>query len=166
MWWLLNHDWNQSLGVTMALEEDSMGAIATGRFNLKKEIARDTFSDYLLFAEHGRTLQHSVRVLPIKYEINNDVLIVSEWKMKEWSTLTRPGAIEETETISIKSMPDDIEMLKKALNLNFSDEKLKSIENKINDLESLIRSAAESTDREKSAKQIRETINFINKLTF
>ena len=62
MWWLLNHDWDKSLGVTLSLEEDSFGAIATGKFNLKKQIGLDTFNDYVLFQSEGRTLQHSVRV--------------------------------------------------------------------------------------------------------
>jgi hypothetical protein len=71
MWWLLNHDYEKSLGVTLMLEEDMTGAIATGKFNLEKQLSRDVFSDYLFFAENDRTLQHSVRVVPVKYVIEN-----------------------------------------------------------------------------------------------
>ncbi len=166
MWWLLNHEWEKSLGVTLALEEDSVGAIATGKFNLEKRLSQDVFSDYQFFAENGRTLQHSVRVTPIQYIIKNDVMEVSEWKMREWSTLTQPGAIEDTPLISIKSAQEEVELLKKAGKYDFSDERLKMFEEKINKLEALIIKAESITLQNENAKKIRETVNFINNLTF
>lgn len=166
MWWLLNHEWEKSLGVTLALEEDGIGAIATGKFNLEKRLSQDVFSDYQFFAENGRTLQHSVRVTPIQYIIKNDVMEVSEWKMREWSTLTQPGAIEDTPLISIKSAQEEVELLKKAGKYDFSDERLKMFEEKINKLEALITKADQITLQDENAKKIRETVNFINNLTF
>lgn len=166
MWWLLNHEWEKSLGVTLALEEDGIGAIATGKFNLEKRLSQDVFSDYQFFAENGRTLQHSVRVTPIQYSIKNDVMEVSEWKMREWSTLTQPGAIEDTPLISIKSAQEEVELLKKAGKYDFSDERLKAFEDKINKLEALIQKADQITLQNENAKKIRETVNFINNLTF
>lgn len=168
MWWLLNHEWEDSLGITVKLEEDSFGAIATGRFNLDKQISKDVYSDYKFFAANDRTLQHSVRVFPIKYMIEKDVTIVSEWAMKEWSTLTRPGAIEDTPLISIKQAPEEVEALKKALGYGYSDEKLKAIEDKITNLETLITEAAKSTLQNKPIKDdvIIKTINSINNFKF
>jgi len=166
MWWLLNHEWEKSLGVTLTLEEDGIGAIATGKFNLEKRLSQDVFSDYQFFAENGRTLQHSVRVTPINYIIENDVMKVSEWKMREWSTLTQPGAIEDTPMISIKNAKDKVDLLKKAGKYDFSDERLKLFEEKINKLEALIIKAEEITLQNENAKKISETINFINSLTF
>lgn len=168
IWWLLNHEWEQSLGVTMELKEDSIGAIAVGKFNLDKQVAKDTYSDYKFFAENDRTLQHSVRVSPIKYQIENDVMIVSEWAMREWSTLTRPGAIEDTPLISIKQAPEEIAALKKALGYDYSDEKLKAIEDKITSLETLIKEAAKSTFENKplSDEAVKKTIDNIHKLKF
>lgn len=166
MWWLLNHEWEKSLGVTLSLEEDGIGAIATGKFNLEKRLSQDVFSDYQFFAENGRTLQHSVRVTPINYVIENDVMKVSEWKMREWSTLTQPGAIEDTPLISIKSAQEEVELLKKAGKYDFSDERLKMFEEKIEKLEALITKAEEITLQNENAKKISETINFINNLTF
>jgi HK97 family phage prohead protease len=166
MWWLLNHDYEKSLGVTLSLEEDQVGAIATGKFNLEKQLSRDVFSDYLFFAENDRTLQHSVRVIPVKYVIENDVMKVSEWKMKEWSTLTQPGAIEDTPMISIKQANEEKELLKKQLEYAYSDERLKQIEDKISGLETIIHEAAKSTLKNDTTKQIRETIKFINSLKF
>jgi HK97 family phage prohead protease len=166
MWWLLNHEWEKSLGVTLSLEEDGIGAIATGKFNLEKRLSQDVFSDYLFFAENGRTLQHSVRVTPLQYVIKNGVMEVSEWKMREWSTLTQPGAIEDTPMISIKNAQDEVELLKKAGKYDFSDERLKMFEEKIEKLEALITKAEEITLQNENAKKISETINFINNLTF
>jgi HK97 family phage prohead protease len=166
MWWLLNHEWEKSLGVTLALEEDGIGAIATGKFNLEKRLSQDVFSDYLFFAENGRTLQHSVRVTPLQYVIKNGVMEVSEWKMREWSTLTQPGAIEDTPMISIKNAQDEVDLLKKAGKYDFSDERLKMFEEKISKLEALITKAEEITLQNENAKKISETINFINNLTF
>ena len=166
MWWLLNHEWEKSLGVTLSLEEDGIGAIATGKFNLEKRLSQDVFSDYQFFAENGRTLQHSVRVTPINYVIENDVMKVSEWKMREWSTLTQPGAIEDTPMISIKNAQDEVDLLKKAGKYDFSDERLKMFEEKISKLEALITKAEEITLQNENAKKISETINFINNLTF
>ena len=34
-----------------------------GELNMKKEVSRDTYEDYKLYAEHGRTLEHSVGVV-------------------------------------------------------------------------------------------------------
>jgi HK97 family phage prohead protease len=166
MWWLLNHEWEKSLGVTLSLEEDGIGAIATGKFNLEKRLSQDVFSDYQFFAENGRTLQHSVRVTPINYVIENGVMKVSEWKMREWSTLTQPGAIEDTPMISIKNAQDEVDLLKKAGKYDFSDERLKMFEEKISKLEALIQKADQITLQNENAKKIRETVNFINNLTF
>ncbi len=37
-----------------------------GQLNLEKQIGRDTLADYKLFAENGRTLEHSIGVKAIK----------------------------------------------------------------------------------------------------
>jgi len=162
IWWLLNHDYEKSLGVTLMLEEDMTGAIATGKFNLEKQLSRDVFSDYLFFAENDRTLQHSVRVIPVKYVIENDIMKVREWKMKEWSTLTQPGAIEDTPMISIKQANEDKELLKKQLEYEYSDERLKQIEKKITGLETIIKEAAVSTSQNDTTKQGIEIKKFLN----
>jgi HK97 family phage prohead protease len=169
MWWLLNHDWEKSLGLTLSLEEDGIGSIATGQFNLKKEIARDTFSDYLLFAENGRSLQHSVRVEPIKYLIEKDakgrdIMKVSEWKMREWSTLTQPAAIEDTPLISIKA---EKELFEQALKMStYTDERLKYFEDKIKEMEALLKGADPITLLKQPNPSIENLVNHINNLTF
>jgi HK97 family phage prohead protease len=135
IYWLKNHDWDEMPGITKELYEDSKGAIAVGQINMKKQESLDLWNDYLLYAENGRSLEHSVRVRTIKSEIKGEITYIYEQKMTEWSTLTRPGANPETDVISLKYSDNDLELLKKALNLNYSDEKLQKIEEQIKALE-------------------------------
>ncbi len=57
------------------------------QLNLKKQIGRDTLEDYKLFAECGRTLEHSIEVRAMKRD-GEDRRKVLQWKMFEFSTLT------------------------------------------------------------------------------
>lgn len=162
IYWLLNHDWNMMPGITTKLEEDKQGAIATGQINMKKQLGVDVWNDYLLFAEHGRSLEHSVRVMPVKYTIVEDIMYINEQKMREWSTLTRPGANPETGVISLKASQEEIDLMRAALKLDYSDEKLKSIEEKLNALETLLKSAGNSTEVNQPNQGVIEIINHIN----
>ena len=74
--------------------------------------------------------------------------------MKEWSTLTQPGAIEDTPMISIKQANEEKELLKKQLEYAYSDERLKEMEDKIAGLETIIKEAAVSTSKNETTKQI------------
>ena len=67
IYWLRNHNWDEMPGVAKELYEDGKGAIAVGQINMKKQLGVDLWNDYLLFAEHGRSLEHSIRTVPIKY---------------------------------------------------------------------------------------------------
>ena len=127
-----NHDWDLMPGITKELTEDNKGAIAVGQINMKKQLGVDLWNDYLLFAENGRSLEHSIRTNVIKYTVESDIMYIQEQKIAEWSSLTRPGANPDTPVISLKYAEDEVAMLREALKLNYSDEKLETIENKIN----------------------------------
>jgi len=136
----LNHDRDKLIGVPIKLYEDSVGAIAVSQLNINKQLGKDVFEDYKLFAEHGKTLQHSVRVQPIKFEEERDgdkyVRKVSEWKMiMEFSTLYGWGANQQTPLIDIKSMKDLEMMMTEG---NYSDEKALLIEATYNKLKQLL----------------------------
>lgn len=165
IYWLKNHDWDYMPGITKELYEDGKGAVAVGQMNMKKQDSVDLWNDYLLYAENGRSLEHSVRVMIIKSQIKDDITYISEQKMSEWSTLTRPGANPETEVISLKYSDNDIELLKKALKLNYSDEKLQKIEEQIKALEL---KAAKSTLNDKPLNEefVKQTINNIKNFKF
>ena len=95
MRWFLNHDSTQLLGVPLYGEEKSDNLIVTGQLNLSKQIGRDILADYKLFAEAGRTLEHSIGVKAIRRD-KEDRRKVLQWKMYEYSTLTWMRSEEHT----------------------------------------------------------------------
>ena len=133
--WFLNHDVTTLLGVPLKGKETPEHLVIEAQFNLEKQIARDTYEDYKLYAEHGKSLEHSVGVQAVKYEIDKeeDLRKVSEWKLWEFSTLTHWGANENTPLLGIKSL---IEAM--ANNKNYSDERKREIETITENYESLI----------------------------
>lgn len=141
--WFLNHDRTQLLGCPIEASPTKDYLRVVGQINLDKQIGRDTYADYKLFADHGKTLEHSIGVDAIKYieDRENDVRKVQEWKWWEYSTLTSWGANENTPLLSIKGASP-----KQALDLfeirykhgNYSDETFSEIEQSINHLKSLL----------------------------
>ena len=133
--WLWNHDVKQLLGCPIEGREEDGNLVMVGAINLKKQLGLETFEDYKLFAEHGKTLEHSVGVKAIKRdEINKS--IVKEWFLGEYSTLTHWGANPKTFLMDIKSLSGDdlnqhLEMMRAALNKRYSDDKLKALESNL-----------------------------------
>jgi hypothetical protein len=129
--WFLNHDPSILLGVPISGEEKDDLVQMTSQFNMKKQISRDTYEDYKLYAEHGRTLEHSIGVNAINRNKSNPKEVL-QWKMWEYSTLTNWGANERTPLLDIKSMDkasakDYIQFIEKALGCKYSDSRLKSM---------------------------------------
>lgn len=146
MRWLKNHNRGLLLGVPLKAEETPDYLKVRGQINLKKELGRDTYADYVLYAEHGLSLEHSVGVEPILYEIDNanEVRRVREWKWWEYSTLDTWGANDEATTIDIKQM-DAIAYIQKMNVLdiklhkgNYTDETFMQIEKSITNIKSLL----------------------------
>lgn len=136
----LNHDRNFLIGVPIKLYEDKEHAIAQSQLNINKQLGKDVFEDYKLFAEHEKTLQHSVRVIPVKFEEDRSgdhyTRKVSEWKLiMEYSTVYGWGANQNTPLLDIKSL-DDLEIMIREG--NYSDEKAELIEETYNKLKHLL----------------------------
>ena len=139
--WLLNHDKNILLGVPIEGKENYPHLEMLGQLNMKKQISKDTYEDYKLYAEYGKSLEHSVGVEPIKKQQDKEVRKVFEWKLWEYSTLYTWGANENTPMLGIKSMDDvagaidwlEIKMRKG----NFTDERFQQIEKQLYILRSL-----------------------------
>jgi len=136
----LNHNRDMLIGCPLKFQEDNVGAIAVSQLNIDKPLGHDVFTDYKLYAEHDKTLQHSVRVEPIKFEEERigDKYIrrVSEWKMiMEFSTLYGWGANQKTPLIDIKSIKDLEMMMTEG---DYSDEKARLIEETYNKLKKLL----------------------------
>lgn len=164
--WFLNHDRNLLLGVPIEGKQSGKYLEMKGQLNLKKQIAKDTYEDYKLYAEHGKTLEHSIGVEAVKWEQQGDTRMVKEWKLWEYSTLTSWGANEDTPMLGIKSADSIIEaidwlnvMLKKG---NYSDEKFLQIEEKINSLKSLFTEPVVTTQVKEPSRDWSSITTLIN----
>ena len=151
--WFLNHDYNQLLGVPKEANEDSFGLKVRSQLNLKKQISRDVYEDYKLYAENDRTLEHSIGVIAIKHTTDEKTKIrdVTEWKWLEYSTLYWLASNENTPVLGIKNVKDINEtliLLEKMLKGNYSDERLKQIESALETLKSLVNEPQSTQDDE------------------
>jgi DNA-directed RNA polymerase subunit RPC12/RpoP len=109
---------------------------------MNKQMSRDVYEDYRLYAEHGKTLEHSIGVDPIKRD-TKDARKVLEWKLWEFSTLTSWGANSNTPLLSIKSekeAAETIDFFTKAIQQGkHSDERLTAMENQLIALEKMMK---------------------------
>ena len=134
MKWLLNHNPTQLLGVPFldGSGEDDFGLKNRGKINLNKSIGADTFTDYQLFAENGRTLEHSIGFEIVKSHKekadDKDIRVITEYKLYEVSTLTFLGANQNTPLVDLKSIDNTLELLEQQLKYNYSDERLEKVE--------------------------------------
>lgn len=129
----LNHDSNILLGLPLEFPSDSVGLRVLSKMNLEKQIARDTLSDYKLFKENGRTLEHSIGFKIVSRD-QKDQAIITEYKLWEYSTLTSFGANEQTPFNGFKSAEAIEERIKDLVlmyNAKYSDSRLKAIETQL-----------------------------------
>lgn len=137
MRWFLNHRQDQLLGVPLEGREEDGNLVMRGQINLEKQIGRDTLADYKLFAEHGRTLEHSIGVRAVARD-KADRRKVLKWFMGEYSTLTNWGSNPQTFLVNIKSATRDqvreaADFLRLALaERGYSDERLKNYDMELN----------------------------------
>lgn len=131
--WFLNHDQTKLLGVITNIEETHQYLQATGQLNMKKQISLDILSDYQLYAENDKTLEHSILVQALNRD-KQDPRKVIEWKLWEVSTLTNWGCNEDTPLLDLKSMTpnqakDHLELLLKGLETKrYTGERQKTME--------------------------------------
>jgi len=140
--WFLNHDTTILLGVPIKGYEEEGFLKMEAQFNMEKQIARDTYEDYKLYQEYGKSLEHSVGLQAIKFNIDQDkqTRTVTEWKLWEFSTLTHWGSNENTPLLDIKAnttlenilskfTPDEIIEVLNRMNIgNYSDTRKREAE--------------------------------------
>jgi HK97 family phage prohead protease len=168
--WFLNHDKNILLGVPIEGKEDGEHLKMLGQLNMKKQVSRDIYEDYKLWAEHGRTLEHSIGVKDIKRNDKNKN-IVEQWELREYSTLTSWGANSNTPMLGIKAeklftqnehgdfvlvtpTPEEIQTLTEEKEFaefqmkkgNYSDERFRKIEQKLKDILKILGSVQTGED--------------------
>jgi HK97 family phage prohead protease len=147
--WFMNHDQTLLLGVPFieGTKEDDIGLLSVNHLNTEKQLGADMLSDYMLFKEYDRTLEHSIGYNAIKtnpYDYGEKKMgrELIECKLWEKSTLTNWGANEFTPVVDIKSIKninETLEMLEQMFtkNLKYSDERKRSAEKLIKELQSL-----------------------------
>lgn len=128
---LKDHNPTISLGVPLEIDpNDNYGLLTTTKFNLKKEVSRDMFTDIQLMKEHNLNAELSIGYEVVKRDQKNTA-IISEYKLFEYSFLTS-WAANELSTVqdikSIKSTYGILELIEKSYNLNYSDSRLRQIE--------------------------------------
>lgn len=130
--WFLNHDTYILLGVPIEASERASYLQVLGQLNMQKQVSRDIYEDYKLYAEHKRTLEHSIGVSAKKFKMVDDVRQVSEWAWWEYSTLTSWGANQNTPMLGLKSAEDIYDEIlwqeKKLAKGKYSDERFKKID--------------------------------------
>lgn len=134
----LNHDTRLLLGLPKELTQDEFGLKAVSQMNMSKQIGKDTYQDYKMHAEMGRSMEHSIGFNVIKRD-EKDQSIIKEYKLWEYSTLTSWGANENTPMVDLKSkedIVDQIEFLEQILRKgDYTDQKFKLIEKQLNKLQ-------------------------------
>lgn len=128
---LKDHITTISLGVPTKINaSDPYGLYTETKFNLKKEVARDMFSDIKLMKEEGLNAE-----LSIGYEVmqrdSKDRRIITEYKLHEYSFLTSWAANELATVQDLKGLKTHyglLEFITKAYNLPHSDQRLIQLE--------------------------------------
>ena len=167
--WLHNHDRTILLGVPIEANESGQYLKVRGQLNMKKQISRDVYEDYKLWAEHGKTLEHSVAVAAVKADPweKGKPQKVYEWKWTEYSTLTAWGANDNTPMLDLKSakeIADQLDWLELQMRKgNYTDERFNQIELDIKELKSLTTEPGNLTQKDrKPIAEINTIRQFLN----
>jgi len=128
---LKDHNSTISLGVPLEMNaKDNYGLLTTSKFNLNKEVSRDMFTDIQLYKENGLNAELSIGYEVIKRN-QDDQRIIEEYKLYEYSFLTSWAANELATVQDIKQFKSKqgiIDLITKAYGLDYSDTRLKQIE--------------------------------------
>ena len=128
---LKDHNSTISLGVPLEIDtKDSYGLLTKSKFNLKKEVSRDMFSDIKLMHENGLNAELSIGYQIIGRDQKNKS-IINEYKLMEYSFLSSWAANELSTVQDIKGIKSHygiLELIEKSYNLDYSDTRLRQIE--------------------------------------
>lgn len=129
---LKDHNSTISLGVPLKIDtSDPYGLKTQTQFNLKKEVARDMFTDIKLYVENNLNADLSIGYEIVKRD-NENVKRITEYKLYEYSFLTGWGANHMATVQGLKNISNHygiLELITKAYDMDYSDSRLKQIEN-------------------------------------
>jgi HK97 family phage prohead protease len=134
---LKDHNPTMMIGVPLEINaNDPYGLLTTSQFNMKKPLGKDMFTDVKLMHESGLNAELSIGYQVIRRDEKNKA-IINEYKLMEYSFLSSWGANELSTVQGIKSIKSHygiMELIEKAYNLDYSDERLRNIENLLKSL--------------------------------
>jgi len=128
---LKDHDPKMMIGVPLTIDtKDTYGLLTTSQFNMNKDLGRDMFQDVKLMHENGLNAELSIGYKVMQRDQKNKS-IISEYKLMEYSFLSSWGANELSTVQGIKNIKSTygiLELIEKAYNLDYSDNRLRQIE--------------------------------------
>ena len=129
---LKDHNPTIMLGVPLEIDtEDRYGLLTKSQFNLKKELARDMFTDIQLMHESGLSAELSIGFGKTIRDTKNKSIIKEYTFLGEYSFLSNWAANHLAKVKDIKSIKSHygfMELLTKSYDLSYSDTRLKKIE--------------------------------------
>jgi len=128
---LKDHNPTQTLGVPVEMNaDDPKGLMTVTQFNMKKDLAKDMFTDIKLYMEHGLNAELSIGY-NVQKRNEDDPRIIEEYKLFEYSFLTGWAANELSTVTGLKNVKSHygiLELITKAYDMDYSDDRLKQIE--------------------------------------
>ncbi len=129
---LKDHDPKQMIGVPLDIDpKNDFGLLTTTQFNMNKPLGKDMFTDVKLMHENGLNAELSIGYRVLNRDKNNKN-IITEYKLMEYSFLSSWAANELATVQGIKGVETHygiMELIEKSYDLDYSDERLRNIEN-------------------------------------
>jgi HK97 family phage prohead protease len=128
---LKDHNPTKMIGVPLNINtKDTYGLLTTTQFNMNKPLGKDMFTDVKLMHDNGLNAELSIGYQVINRDSKNKA-IISEYKLMEYSFLSSWAANELSTVQDIKGIKSHygiMELIEKSYNLDYSDTRLKQIE--------------------------------------
>ena len=128
---LKDHNPTKMIGVPLSIDtKDAYGLLTTTQFNMNKPLGKDMFTDVKLMHDNGLNAELSIGYQVINRDAKNKS-IISEYKLMEYSFLSSWAANELATVQGIKGIKGHygiLELIEKSYNLDYSDTRLKQIE--------------------------------------
>lgn len=129
---LKDHNPREMIGVPLLIDtKDTYGLLTTTKFNMNKPLGKDMYTDVKLMHETGLNAELSIGYKVMQRDQKNRD-IITEYKLMEYSFLSSWAANELSTVQDIKSIKSHygiMELIEKSYNLDYSDERLRQIEN-------------------------------------
>lgn len=162
---LKDHNPTMMIGVPLTIDtKDTYGLLTTTQFNMNKDLGKDMFTDVKLMYDSGLNAELSIGYRVMQRD-QKDKSIIKEYKLMEYSFLSSWGANQLSTVQDIKSIQSHyglMELITKAYNLPYSDERLRQIETILKSL-TIEPSESDTLDNEPiildTLKQFRNSLN-------